>query len=440
MRQAQEPLPVEAMPPSPEQAAAIRRQVERLLESDQLKGSRTLHRLLRFLVEAKLGGREDELKETVLAAEVFDRKTGFDGRDDPVARVHAHRLRKKLKEYYEGPGAGDAWVLDIPAGAYIPSISNVAGDAADFNPLPPPEPITPRRTSRLGIWAAVTAAVALGAALGFAMRGPREGPIPPPSSVERLWAPFLDPAGPPATMVFNETVFLSNEKVLLRYNGPYSAPTGAGFANTEDVRPYVDSELLDVAGPLLFNRTYASAAHVYCVRALTLLFAGAGKALALRPFRLLRPDEAAGEHLILTDVSNLAAANQSLVHFRVRPGSYGYKSPDQPAIENVSPRDGESERFTIGFDERTQERKIDYAVVAWLPGRRPRVRVALMDGLTAAATWAAAKALTTREGVEELERLLGDPLPTFFEAVVRADIDHDQVMGYSFVAARPREE
>jgi len=439
----------------PDEVEAIGRQVDRILAADLIKGSRSLHALLRFIVQAKLEGRDDEIKETILATEVFGRRADFDSRADPVARVHAHRLRKKLKEYYEGPGADDPWRIHIPVGSYVPEITPAVPDqavSADVPPVPPAveetpsapqlasgKPPTAAEPARVLVWAlaAVAAAsLAVAAVTVIQARGPSARPQ---SATARLWETFLARDAAPTAIVFNEVVFLSNDKILLRYNGPYSGPTGAGFSSLDDVRPYVDSELLDHAGPLLFNRTYASLGQVYSVRSLALLFARSGKEPALRPFRLLRPDEASSENLILSDTSSLAAVGLSLEHFRRVDGSYDYKSANPPAIESIGAGHGSAARFELESDPRTQERKVDYAVVAWLPGRKPHLRVVLIDGLTSSASWAATKALTTDDGVEELERILGTPRPEFFEAVVRAEIKHDQVMSFSFVKAAPRQ-
>jgi hypothetical protein len=107
-------------------------------------------------------------------------------------------------------------------------------------------------------------------------------------------------------------------------------------------------------------------------------------------------------------------------------------------ILNPNPRSGEREQYTLEFDPVTQERRADHALLAWLPGRRPDLRIVVCDGLTALASWAGMDLLTSEEGVEQLERLLGSPLPPFFEAVVRAEIAQDQVAGFSVVAARAR--
>lgn len=435
--------------PAPEHFEAIEEQVERLLASDEIKGSRILHGLLRFVVQAKLDGRDDEIKESVLATEVFGRKTDFDSRADPVARVHAHRLRKKLDQYYDGAGADDPWVIKIPTGSYVPEIVPAGRPEAAARPAPPieaPRPsqpapqaataVVPARLGRVAWFAIGALVLALAASILMQARGDRSLPD---SAVQRLWADMLGPDAAPTAIVFSETVFLSNDKLLLRYHGPYTGPTGAGVASPETVRPYVDPQILDLAGPLLFNRTYTALGQVYSVRALTLLFAQAGKNLALRPIRLLRPNEAATENLILSEDSDLSVVNQSLQHFRVVSGSFGYKSADQPAIEMIDPVEGEPSRFTIEFDEQTQERKVDYALAAMLPGKKPHLRVVLTDGITAAGSWAATQALTTEDGVLQLEALLGVSPPQFFEAVVRAEIDHDEVMSFRFVTARQRD-
>ena len=52
--------------------------------------------------------------------EVFDRRSDYDPRIDPIVRVEARRLRAKLKAYYASPGRGDSIVIGLPKGAYLP--------------------------------------------------------------------------------------------------------------------------------------------------------------------------------------------------------------------------------------------------------------------------------------------------------------------------------
>ena len=66
-------------------------------------------RFLRFAVEQSLQGRADQLKESVIGMEVFDRTSSFDPRTDTIVRVEARRLRSKLKDYYESEGRDDTY-------------------------------------------------------------------------------------------------------------------------------------------------------------------------------------------------------------------------------------------------------------------------------------------------------------------------------------------
>jgi hypothetical protein len=73
-------------------------------------------------VERHLEGRSQELKESVIGIAVFGREPTYDTKADPVVRTEARRLRTRLKEYYEGPGAGDTLVIELPKGGYVPVI------------------------------------------------------------------------------------------------------------------------------------------------------------------------------------------------------------------------------------------------------------------------------------------------------------------------------
>ncbi len=424
----------------------INKQVDRLLESDLLKGSLTLHRLLRFIVQAKIDGRDDEVKESVLATDVFERSPDFDNRVDPVVRVQAHRLRRKLEVYYAGPGADDLIVIQVPKGSYVPDIHarkrTAAASAGPKRTAPPPNP-TPREPTAAGRWsAALLVGVAFASlVVGFLMGRSESEPslqAGPPGKLGALWAPLLSADAAPTSVVFNVPVFLSNEKALLRYSGPYTAPTGAGLVALEDLRRYVDSDLLDLVGPVLFNRTYAYLGQVYQINALTSLFTQAGKSFELRPRRVITPDEGENRNLILLNGSGLELASQTLQHFQMREGSFGYKSEDQPALVNLHPSEGEAAEYTIEFDSQTQERKADYAILAFLPGRRENLTVVYTDGLTTLGNWAAIRAATSEPGVSQLQEKLGGTLPRRFEAIVRADLDEDQLVDFQVIAARER--
>jgi len=72
------------------------------------------------VVEETLAGRGAQIKEYSLGAEVFTRGDDFDPRIDPIVRVQARNLRARMVKYYEGPGAGEPIVIDLPKRTYVP--------------------------------------------------------------------------------------------------------------------------------------------------------------------------------------------------------------------------------------------------------------------------------------------------------------------------------
>ncbi len=63
---------------------------------------------------------EGQAKETVIGVEFFQRDPVYDPHKDPIVRVEAHRLRTRLREYYQNEGAQDRWQIEVPPGAYVP--------------------------------------------------------------------------------------------------------------------------------------------------------------------------------------------------------------------------------------------------------------------------------------------------------------------------------
>ena len=99
---------------------AIRRELERVLSSAGFSRNQRLSQFLRFLVDRHLEGRDSELKESVIAVEVFGRKAGYDPKLDGIVRTEAVRLRARMERYYQAEGSQDALIIELPKGGYRP--------------------------------------------------------------------------------------------------------------------------------------------------------------------------------------------------------------------------------------------------------------------------------------------------------------------------------
>ncbi len=99
---------------------AIRVQLQRILAGEGFKRSDRICRFLRYTVEQVLTGHGDEIKESVLAVEVYDRPADYNPKIDPIVRNDARRLRSKLLEYYDAEGRNDPIIIEFPKGSYAP--------------------------------------------------------------------------------------------------------------------------------------------------------------------------------------------------------------------------------------------------------------------------------------------------------------------------------
>jgi hypothetical protein len=105
-------------------AALVRDQLNRLLAHPLFTNSKRYPVLLAYTVEQALLGNAGELKERTIGVEAFGREPSYDVNVDPVVRMTAAEVRKRLVQYYYSPDhspdhAGEL-VIELPVGSYVP--------------------------------------------------------------------------------------------------------------------------------------------------------------------------------------------------------------------------------------------------------------------------------------------------------------------------------
>src|SRR6202042_1668764 len=103
-----------------EERTAIQEQLERLLRNSHFNQSRRFPSFLRFVVEQTLSGQMDLLKERTLGIEIFGRDADYDTASDPIVRVTAAEIRKRIAQYYQEPGHESELRVSLPSGSYVP--------------------------------------------------------------------------------------------------------------------------------------------------------------------------------------------------------------------------------------------------------------------------------------------------------------------------------
>jgi serine/threonine-protein kinase len=145
-----------------------RDELERVLSSACFARSERTSKLLRFLVERQLAGRENELKESAIGVDVFGRSPDYDPKVDSTVRSEAVRLRARLSKYYSTEGRQDPIVIDLPKGGYVPSFRQP-------EPAPGVQSVGPKR---LWLAAGLAGFVVTTAAIGAWWVLRKNAPIP----------------------------------------------------------------------------------------------------------------------------------------------------------------------------------------------------------------------------------------------------------------------
>src|SRR5580704_3387606 len=113
--------------PSAEEARA---ELESVLSSPLFVRSPRLSRLLQYLCTKYLEGAAEEVKEYQIGVEVLGRPASFDPAEDAGARVEAHRLRKRLREFYETEGRSHSLRIEVPLGHYAVAFQPMMAEPA----------------------------------------------------------------------------------------------------------------------------------------------------------------------------------------------------------------------------------------------------------------------------------------------------------------------
>jgi hypothetical protein len=155
---------------------AERTELEAVLSSEAFARSPIVAQMLKYICERHFSGQSHEIKEYNIAVDAFGRQPNFDQTRDSIVRVEAHRLRKRLQEYYQQQGADHRIQIVLPPGNYVPQfIRRVAPDepAAEVTA----ESAVPE-----------TATEDAGAAIAAAEPEAEAAP-PPPESPPSAWRP-----------------------------------------------------------------------------------------------------------------------------------------------------------------------------------------------------------------------------------------------------------
>lgn len=413
--------------------ADCRRQVQQILQSVSFRNSTTLQQLLEYLTKRSLEGGPEQLKEYTIGVEAFGRSTDFDPKTDTIVRVQIHRLRQKLKEYYDGEGRLDTILVEIPKGHYLPTFEPVFGvkelvDARDQTPQNPEavdhvEAVSLQASNRkhraVSVWAwiaitaALTAAFGVGLFVGTYRLGQTNTQDPSVSlrasatsadPVKAFWASFVgDDTNP--VIAYPDAIFLLDEtNDLFRYRRGASDDRGS-LVDPHLAQQFASNpKLVTQAGSLYFENGYTGTGELQAVATLAGLFGQMGLRPIIKPSRDITPVDLRQHSLILLGSSfqNVAVAQL------MSPGDFQFKNPDsrleqwRAEITNKTFRSGEAGSYHTERDPTTRVLKQDFAIFSVQPGVVPGRHIAVLGGLDTTGTDGATMYATSTTGIVEL--------------------------------------
>jgi hypothetical protein len=470
-------------------------QLERVLHGRALHGSDNLKAFLRFIVDKSIEDQEGQLKEYVIATEVFGRGNDFDSRVDSVVRVQAGRLRTKLHEYYETEGKDDRVIIGLPKGQYSPVfcyaqkdeernnydeagvtddalaigvVSNpnetagiaptkyVNGSVRDPGVAPPVGVVTeatrvidPDAARRWRSAALVFAliSVMLGALVFFyrakavemseavESRARAENNALDRREVEPLWGDLLR-SSEPILVVYSNTLFQGTVEDGMKLFKPLDAP-GSSLGSPSIPQSETDRSKEPV------TELYTGIGEVMGSYFLGDFFARSGHASRLKRSLLLTWEDLKTENIVVlgSPAENFFLRDlpqkQDFI-FKPMPDDNGNKSF---GIINANPQPGEQRRYLAKQDGPSRSQiSEDYAVVSLLQGLDGKKRMLILAGITTHGTQAAVEYVTKPDYIRDLVRNLntattgGQPrLPGNFQVLVRVKVNGGVPVQVSYV-------
>jgi hypothetical protein len=359
---------------------AIRAQLERLLTHQLFANSKRYPALLAYVVEQSLQGHGEELKERTLGIEVFKRDPDYDANADPVVRITAGEIRKRLAQYYIDHAHANELLIDLPAGGYQahfhwPNAGEHAQEQLGGSKVDAPRETKRKPFLRIVYAAALLLLFAAGLVLGsnlYRFQAP-----PPPDKMDAFWAPLTSANGT-ATFCLGEP----------------AKNIDVGAIQSLDALPTTGQQV-----PLYFRLHYAG--HLSLADVVTLTRTTAEFEKLHKEFRVV-PASQAGFAQLREGPIILIGAFDNLWTLRLTQHlRFGFESKDGVALL-VDRKSPQQTTWATAWDLPYQKLSRDYAIIVRMRDTVTGQPVVIAAGISEEGTEAAGEVLYKSEYLNEL--------------------------------------
>jgi hypothetical protein len=167
---------------------AILQELDNILASPPFRNSSRSKQFLCYVVQHRLDGHDELLKERSIGADLFHRPADYATGDDPVVRVQAGEVRRRLEQYYHEFSKASDLRIDLPVGTYVPEFRHTPVELPVEAPTPPLPLSEPSRNWKSVAWTAL--AINLLLVVVLVAPGIRHK-MARPSPLQQFWDPVF---------------------------------------------------------------------------------------------------------------------------------------------------------------------------------------------------------------------------------------------------------
>ena len=389
------------------------------------------------------------MNEYMIGCELYDRDENYNPALDPIVRVGAHGLRKRLEAYYKGEGKDDEIILEIPHGSYAPSFirrseaQEGAEQASGVTEAQGPGAFLERHSKTL-LNLLVIALLMVILALAYSNSQLRHqykarAQARELSGVyESVWGSFLKDGNPVLLVLGNPAVYRirhpTDPASLTKMRVDLSLEEARSMGDTLGRERLVFNDANMAPSQLILTYDeYASMGEAMGLPRIMSLFNKAAKNIMVKQSRALANEDLKNHDAILLGngwVKEWLGNSPIRECFTVGPSA-------SIIDQNLLP--GDEREYVAKYSEQTGKLIEDYALIAVKPGISDRKTVMIVAGTRSEGTQAAVEYLTDEHYLAELNqevlRTIG-LFPKYFQVLLRVTVDNGIPTNISVVRVR----
>jgi hypothetical protein len=263
---------------------AVLQELERVLSSRFFRSAVRSKQFLDYVVRHQLVGQPDKLKERTIGTEVFHRPAGYATGDDPVVRVQAGEVRRRLEQYYQVTGNASPLRIQLPVGSYCP-LFHWGPASVPVEPAPPPAPKTedqpPVQRRRLAPFFLIAICL-LGVAAAATVIAVNYHRPTPKSVLDQFWGPVFATRQPVLICLAKPVAYRPVESIYRRYSKTHPGTFQTEAERTNTPLPLDPSEKLTWGDLFMYADYGVAAGDVQAAVALSVLLGRIDKPMQLR--------------------------------------------------------------------------------------------------------------------------------------------------------------